>query len=78
MHSEHTASGNPIPSLSQEDRDFLSDYILSCDTMGSTADDDVINICAEEAGEYFAGERSAEETAQIIQSRVSILISERS
>ncbi|MBP3250730.1 MAG: extracellular solute-binding protein [Ruminococcus sp.] len=78
MHSEHTASGNPIPSLSQEDRDFLSDYILSCDTMGSMADDDVINICAEEAGEYFAGERSAEETAQIIQSRVSILISERS
>ncbi|MBQ8960528.1 MAG: extracellular solute-binding protein [Ruminococcus sp.] len=78
MNSEHTASGNPMPALSQADRDMLSEYILSCDTMGSIADDDVISIIMEEAGEFFAGERSAQETAQIIQNRVSILVSERS
>ncbi len=39
---------------------------------------DIINIVTEEAGAYFTGQKSAEEVAKIIQSRVEIYVSENS
>lgn len=38
----------------------------------------IINIVTEEAGAYFAGQKTAEEVAEIIQSRVKIYVSENS
>lgn len=40
--------------------------------------DEIYSIITEEAAPYFAGQKSAEETAKIIQSRVEIYVSENS
>lgn len=77
MKAEHSASGNKYPAYNQEERDMIADYIKSCDTVGTVLDNDIVAICDEEAGLYFADEQSAEDTAEHIQNRVSILISER-
>ena len=37
-----------------------------------------MNIISEEAEVYFAGEKSLAETQELIQNRVSLLVSERS
>ena len=67
-----------IPNLTQEERDMLIDYICSAKPSGLYYDMDVQNIIDEETKAFFAGERSAQETADMIQNRVSILISEQS
>lgn len=64
--------------LTQEQRDMVSAYIKNCDTVYGVMDADVYDICVEEAGAYFAGECSAKQAADMIQSRASILLSERS
>lgn len=64
-----------IGNLSQEERDFLEEYILST-TMKYNSE--AYSIIMEEAKAFFEGERSAEETATLIQNRVSIFISEQS
>lgn len=43
----------------------------------SAADYSVTGIVLEEAGAYFAGERSAAETAELVQDRISTYLSER-
>ena len=63
--------------LTQEERDDLERYVLSCDTLGGQYDDDILNICLEEAQTFFSGEASAEQAADMIQNRCSILVSER-
>lgn len=39
-------------------------------------DQNIANIINEESGAFFAGQKSAEETARIIQNRVSVYIGE--
>lgn len=80
--------GNPVDSieddgaeyypLTQKQRDMVAEYILGCDTIYGVMDSDIYDICMEEAGSYFTGECSAKEAADMIQNRVSILLSERS
>lgn len=77
MHANRTAGGNEIPNYSQEDRDMIADYIKSCDTLGTDFDEDIRAVCVEESGLYFAGQQTAEQTAEHIQNRVSIIISEK-
>ena len=67
-----------IPPLSQEERDYLVDYIKNTTKEGSSYAEDVGNIVYDEIQAYFKGEKTAQETADIIQNRVSILISEQS
>ncbi len=67
-----------IPNLSKEERDELEKLILSAKGDGYVYDEDIYNIAQEEADAYFNGERSAEETLDLIQSRCSILLSEQS
>lgn len=43
----------------------------------SAADYSVTGIVLEEAGAYFAGERSSAETAELVQDRISTYLSER-
>ncbi len=44
----------------------------------SSYDYDIMEICEEEAAYYFNGEHTAQETADIIQNRIAILVSEQS
>lgn len=67
-----------IPNLTKEERDYLEEYILNAGTASFAYDETVYNIITEEAEAYFAGDKTAEQTAEIIQNRVSIIISEQS
>ena len=65
--------------LSQEDREYIKDLIYNANINGVAIwDNDVDSIVNEEVQAYFAGEKSAKQTAEIIQNRVSIMISEQS
>lgn len=78
MTAENTVSGQKIPSLSQKDRDMIYNYVLQCDSIGTVLDLDLELLCVEESNIYFSGGQTAEETAEHIQNRASILISEKS
>ncbi len=69
--------GIKIPPLSKEERDELETYILSAKPKGWTYNEELFNIVAEESEAYFKGERSAQETLDLIQSRCSIILSEQ-
>lgn len=66
-----------IDPLTQEERDFLVDYIKGVTSVSGDYDTDIYEICDEEVQAYFGGEKSAEDAAKMIQNRVSILISEQ-
>ena len=67
-----------VPNLTKEERDMLEDYVLSA-TYVKNYNTSIREIVTEEATAFFHGERaSAQETADMIQSRVSILVSEQS
>lgn len=67
-----------IPPLNQEQRDYIEQYILNIKSSSFYYGNDVYNIINEEIEPFFAGEKSAQETATVIQNRISILISEQS
>ena len=67
-----------INPLTQEERDFLVEYISNAKPTTFYYNNEVTNIITEEVEAYFAGDKTAEQTAEIIQNRVSILISEQS
>lgn len=64
-----------IPVPSQEDVNTVMNIINSLD-MKVSVDSKITGIINEEAGAFFAGQKSAENTADIIQSRVKVYISE--
>lgn len=74
---QHSAGSTEYPSYTDDEAKMISDYIMSCDSIGTVLDEDIVSICEEEAGLYFAGEQTAETAAEHIQNRVSILVSER-
>ncbi|MDO4864244.1 MAG: extracellular solute-binding protein [Ruminococcus sp.] len=79
--NEATINGEnvTIPNLSEDDAAFLRDLIYNAKVHGMQMwDTDVNEIVEEEVAAYFAGEKTAEQTAEIIQNRVSILVSEQS
>ncbi len=63
--------------LSQEEYDKLVSLIDSTKKVNINIEDDITKIIEEELYAMFAGEKTPEETAEIIQSRAGILISER-
>lgn len=67
-----------IKPLTKEEADFISDYIKNTTAVSGDYSDDVANILQEEIKAYFAGEKTAEEAASMIQNRASLLISEQS
>ncbi|MCM1529115.1 MAG: hypothetical protein NC093_03865 [Alistipes sp.] len=67
-----------IKPLTQEERDYIADYILNAKFTNYYYDDEIQSIINEEVEAFFAGEKSAQDAADIIQNRVSILISEKS
>lgn len=72
--NDHELTVDP---LTQEERDFLVDYIKGVTSVAGDYDTDIYEICDEEVQAYFGGEKSAEDAAKMIQNRVSILISEQ-
>ena len=76
-NTHHSASGNEFPSPTKEEQESIKNYILTCDSLECELDEDIYDICLEEAQAYWNGEISSETAAEHIQNRVSILISER-
>ncbi|SEH76056.1 ABC-type glycerol-3-phosphate transport system, substrate-binding protein [Ruminococcus flavefaciens] len=74
----YTIQGIPINTPTKEELADLKRYILSCDTLKYSMDDDAYAICIEEAEEYFHGGKSAEEAAKMMQNRISLIVSEKS
>ena len=64
-----------IEPMTQQEVDEFTDFLKSIDQVGnySSSLTDIIN---EEAAAFFADQKSAEEVAKIIQSRIQIYISE--
>ena len=68
-----------IANLTKAERDEIAAYIESVGAGTSYRyEAEVSNIINEEVTAFFAGSRSAQETADLIQNRVSILVSEQS
>lgn len=67
------------PVLSAEEYAYFDNYVRSLNKLtGSSYNTELKSICAEEANSYFSGIASAEKTAETIQSRVTIMLSEKS
>ncbi len=64
-----------LDSLTQEQADHLYDYICSV-TQAYYSDDSLSNIITEESAAFFSGQKSAQDVADIIQSRAQIYINE--
>lgn len=60
----------------EKDQKVLVEAARTCDTM-SFYDEDILQIVEEEAAEVLAGKMTAEEAAQMIQNRASVLVMER-
>lgn len=61
----------------QEEVDLVKE-LISNSRLSSTSDSQIVKIINEEAEPYFAGQKSVDEVAKIIQSRVQIYLSENS
>lgn len=64
-----------VEPLTEKESNDLIEFIMSLDNV-TIYDKNVRNIITEECSYYFSGVRSAEETAELIQSRISIYVSE--
>lgn len=64
-----------IDPLSQEEVDALYEFVCSLDT-AYYYDEDIVNIINEEAEAFFAGQKSVEQVAEIIQGRAQIYVDE--
>ena len=65
-----------IKPLSAEEVAEIKDFVKSVDRI-SSYNDEISNIITEDAEPFFAGQKSAEEAAKVIQSRVNIYINEK-
>ena len=64
-----------ITPMSREEADGLIEYVKSVRQLYAY-NDALLKIVSEEAAPYFAGQKSAKEVADIIQSRVQIYVNE--
>ncbi len=65
-----------IYALSQEEYDMFMELYRSCKSV-SSYNQNIWDIISSEVGAYFDGQKSAEETARLIQSRVSLYVMEQ-
>ena len=66
-----------IGEVTQEQADAFRDYVNNA-TVAGAYDSDIMDIITEEAGAYFAGDKTADQVADLIQNRVSIYLGETS
>jgi ABC-type glycerol-3-phosphate transport system substrate-binding protein len=65
-----------IYAITQEEADMIMDLINSAERTASY-DESIMEIIRDEAAAFFAGQKSAKETAAVIQSRVNIYVNEQ-
>ncbi|MCD8325608.1 MAG: hypothetical protein LUC90_02660 [Lachnospiraceae bacterium] len=65
-----------VDPATEEEAAYWLDFIYSVDHKAGSAEDDIFNIIFEEAEAYFNGQKTVDEVCEIIQSRMSIYISE--
>ena len=65
-----------IPEFKKADTDRVKSYIENI-KVSSYYDQKIYDITSEEAQKYFSGDQTAEKTAEMIQSRVSLYLSEQ-
>ncbi|MGN0575621.1 MAG: ABC transporter substrate-binding protein [Ruminococcus sp.] len=67
-----------ITPMNETDKKFYEEFVRSLTVSSSgISDDQIINIVNEETVSYFEGECSAQQCAEMIQNRVSIMLSEQ-
>lgn len=74
ISSDHEYFKRPI---TDETKQYLLDILASCDKL-SGYDKAIYDIVEEEVSGFFAGEKTAQECAEMVQNRVSIYLSENS
>ncbi|MBR5682559.1 MAG: extracellular solute-binding protein [Ruminococcus sp.] len=67
-----------VKPLSQEQVDFLSDYIMNTTQLMGDFDPDMESILEEEIMAYMKGEKTADEAIDLLQTRISLILSEQS
>ncbi len=65
-----------IKPATQEDVDAVKELVAGTTAISGAVSSDILNIIEEEAAAYFAGEKTAEDVASIIQSRMEIYLNE--
>lgn len=70
------AGSSEILYMTEEETAIVEDILRNEEMRGVWLDINIINAVEEEAAAYFAGDKSAEETARIIQSRVQLMLEE--
>ena len=65
-----------IYALTQEEVDLFMEIYEACENFYSY-DQDITNLISEEAAAFFDGQKTAEETAKLIQDRVSLYVMEK-
>ena len=63
-------------SVTKAQLDEFREYVYGADAVAEGYDEDLMEIIDDEIGAYFAGDKTAEEVAKLIQSRVSIYLAE--
>ena len=66
-----------IYAMTQEQVDQILD-LINATTAVYGYDESILNIISDEATAYFAGEKSLDDTANMIQSRVNLYVAEQS
>lgn len=67
-----------IPPLTKEEKEYIVNYVSSADAVFNTFSDDISMILQEEVMAFFNGEKTAKAAADVIQNKVSLLLSEQS
>ena len=67
-----------VDPLSEEQKNFIVDYIENATKTQADFDPEVESILEEEVMAYLKGEKTADEVIDLLQSRVSLLVSEQS
>ena len=65
-----------IQPATQEQVDEVKDLIANITAVDGAVSNDIMNIINEEAAGYFSGQKTAEQVAETIQSRVWVYLSE--
>ncbi|MDE5582937.1 MAG: extracellular solute-binding protein [Ruminococcus sp.] len=66
-----------VEPLTQKERDFIVDYIESADKMYNSYSEEITKIITDEVTKYFKGECTSQQACDMVQNRVSLLISEQ-
>lgn len=73
---EEVRVGDELVKMSEAEFQIIEDVVANGKFVPEDADEDIWEIVQEEAAAYFAGDKSAEEAAHIIQSRVGLMMAE--